>query len=197
MPWAAAAVAAVGVAGSVISSEGQKSAVSKGQQQADARVAPYANQGATSVQDQADLLGLNGSDAATTAMGKFTASPGYQYQVDQGLRAVDAGAASQGIVRSGATLKAEQTLGNNLANQDFGNYINRLNSLSTLGESAATGQAKTDTGAASQQASIYGNEVKGVTSSVQGALGNSGVQNGLSSMFSGGGGSSSVDYGTW
>ena len=49
-----------------------------------------------------------------------------------------------GMLRSGATLKAEQTFGTGLADQEFTNYYNRLFDLSKLGESAASGTAQRD-----------------------------------------------------
>lgn len=183
MPWGAVAAAAVGVVGSAISSSSQSGAISAGQQQANAALAPYSTTGAAADTRTADLLGLNGQPAADTAMAAFQASPGYAYQVQQGLRGVDAGAAAKGMLRSGSTLKAEQTLGSNLANQDFGDYVSRLNSLSNYGITAAGGQASTDTSAAGQQASIVGNEAKGLTTAVGGLAGNSSVQNGLAGLF--------------
>lgn len=186
--WAGAAAAAVSagtqLAGAVGGGSAQSGAISSGQQQANAVLAPYSNTGVQSNTQTANLLGLNGQPAADSAMSTFQASPGYQYSVQQGLKAVDAGAASQGVLRSGAALKAEQTLGNNLANQDFGSYISRLNSLSNYGITAAGGQASTDTSAAGQQASIYGNTAGSIANGIGGALGNSGVQNGLSGLFS-------------
>jgi hypothetical protein len=131
-------------------------------------------------------------------MAKFQQSPGYQWQLGQGLRAVDAGAASRGMARSGATLKAEQTLGSNLANQDFGNYWNRLQQLSGSGldaakgiASAATGGAQqiagVDTGQASMDASIYGNMAKGIGTSANQLLSNTAFQNYIGGAGGGGG----------
>ena len=66
-------------------------------------------------------------------MAGFHTSPGYQFQLDQGLRAVDAGAAANGLLRSGAALKAEQTFGTGLADKEFApDYYNRLFDLSKL-----------------------------------------------------------------
>jgi hypothetical protein len=132
-------------------------------------------------------------------MAKFQQSPGYSFQVQQGLRGVDAGAASQGILRSGATIKAEETLGSNLANQDFGNYWNRLQQLSGSGldaakgiASAATGGATqiagVDTGQASMDASIYGNMAKGVSTGANQLMSNTAFQNYIGGA--GGGGAS-------
>jgi hypothetical protein len=190
MPFGAAAAAVAGgvasaAAGSIISGmtgSKQSGAISDGQMQANAVLAPYSDTGVKSNTRTADLLGLNGQPAADTAMSSFQASPGYQYSVDQGLRAVDAGAAAKGMLRSGATLKAEQTLGSNLADQDFGNYITRLNSLSNFGITAAGGQASTDTSAAGQQASIYGNEGSNISKAVGG-----GVTNALTGLGTSGG----------
>ena len=137
-----------------------------------AQLAPWTGTGGSANTATADLLGLNGPDAATTAMG-FQASPGYAWSLDQGLRAVDAGAAAKGLLRSGATLKARNghsALG--LADQEFGQYYNNLFNLSKLGESAGagtgdadvkTGQgiAGTDVSTGAQLSSIYGNEAKG------------------------------------
>src|SRR5262252_1385492 len=94
---------------------------------------PYAQAGQLSLKDQQDLLGLNGQDAANAAMAKFQTSPGYQWQLQQGLRATDMGAAARGMLRSGATLKAEQAYGSGLADQEFGNYYNRLANLTSGG----------------------------------------------------------------
>lgn len=176
------ASAVVGSGISAITGAAQSGAISSGRDAANAVLAPYSNTGVQSNKQTADLLGLNGQDAANSAMSTFQASPGYQYQVSEGLKAVDSGAAAKGVLRSGGVLKAEQTLGNNLANQDFGNYISRLNSLSNFGITAAGGQASTDTSAAGNQASIYGNIGSGVSNAVGG-----GVQNALTGMGTSGG----------
>jgi hypothetical protein len=147
---------------------------------------PYREAGLAPLQAQQDLLGLNGQPAADAAMANFQSSPGYQFQLDQGLRAVDAGAAASGMLRSGATLKAEQTFGQGLANTDFGQYFSRLNALSTLGANAAAGGAQTagtaaqlDQSAGNTQASIYGDAFKGLGSAANTLLQNPTVQNSL------------------
>ncbi len=144
MPWGAVAGAVVSAGIGAATKGGQSEAISQGQQQSNAIsqaaideskkiYQPFMDTGQHALTGLADFSGLNGADAAGTAMKMFTASPGYGYQVEQGLRAVDAGAASRGMLRSGATLKAEQTLGANLANQDFGAYMGRLGSLADIG----------------------------------------------------------------
>ncbi len=188
MPFGAVAAAVAPAAISAISgaiqggsaASGAAAATGASQQAintATANVAPYTAAGATATNAYSDLLGLNGADAATKAMGSFTASPGYGYSLQQGLRGVDAGAAAAGMLRSGATLKAEQTLGTNLANQDFGNYLGRINTLAQTGAGVTnslnglisgqgTNQAQIANNAGAQQASIYGNVASGITNGI-------------------------------
>lgn len=126
-------------------------------------------------------------------MKAFQASPGYSFAVQQGQQAVDHGAAARGMLRSGETIRSEATLGQNLASQEFGNYLNRLNGLSNIGlqasgglVSAYTGQANniqsTDTGAAGAQAGIYGSEGRAITGGINSAA------NSLGQMYQSGSG---------
>ena len=187
MPFAVAAAgvtAAGAIAGSAIQAGATKSAQSSANaaqaaalEQSRSDLAPYNTQGALATTDASNLLGLNGPAAASTAMGNFQQSPGYQWSFDQGMRAVDAGAAAKGLLHSGATLKAEQTFGTGLADQEFSNYYNRLYNLSNLGENAAaktganavttgSGIAQTDASAGQQLSSIYGGDAKSLGGTV-------------------------------
>ena len=170
------------------------------QQQYDAAIrgyTPYQQAGQLSLQDQQDLLGLNGPDAANAAMAKFQTSPGYQWSLQQGLRATDAGAAARGILNSGATLKGEETFATGLADQEFGNYYNRLANLSSGGltaatnmaaagnnlvaqeEGNATGQAGIALGAGNAQSAIIGNAATGVGNTLNNLFNNQNFQNWL------------------
>lgn len=199
MPFAVAA-AGIGAAGTIAGGLMQSGAARAGQAQAQKQfeqqrqdLAPYRQAGLAPLQAQQDLLGLNGQDAATAAMANFQSSPGYQFQLDQGLRAVDAGAAASGMLRSGAALKAEQTFGQGLANTDFSNYYSRLAGLSSLGANAAAGGAQTAQGAASAalgganaQSSIYGNTASSLGTTANALLNNKDFQNWISGPPSGG-----------
>lgn len=68
----------------------------------------------------------------------FTQSPGYQYQLDQGLKAIERRNAATGTLLGGNTLKELQEYGSNLANQDYNNYINNLMGQANIGQNAAT-----------------------------------------------------------
>src|SRR6185312_2673910 len=64
-----------------------------------------------------DATGANGAAGYANATNNFQTNPGYQFQLNQGLQAIDRGAASKGMVTSGNTLNAEQQYGTGLANQ--------------------------------------------------------------------------------
>lgn len=163
--------------------------------------APYVASGQNALTSIGNLSGLNGADASKAALANFQTSPGYGFAVQQGLSAVDHGAAANGMLRSGETLRAEQTLGNNLANNQFGEYYNRLSGIAGMGlqgaglqnQSTSTydgllgGQSNTAAQTANangmNQASIYGNAINGAAGGVTNA-----ARNGLFSTAMGGGG---------
>jgi hypothetical protein len=67
----------------------------------------------------------------------FQQSPGYQWTQDEAMRGVMANQSARGLVNSGSTLRALQDRSANLANQEYGNYMNRLAALSGIGQTAA------------------------------------------------------------
>ena len=164
--------------------------------QSRADVAPWTTAGGQALTGVQDASGLNGQPGYDAAMAGFHTSPGYQFQLDQGLRAIDAGAASKGILNSGATLKAEQTFGTGLADKEFTDYYNRLFDLSKLGEGAAsgsaaasqatgTGIAQTDLSLGSAEASAYGNAAKGIGNAVNNYENNSLYTNRTNTLMNG------------
>jgi hypothetical protein len=174
------------------------SAQMRGLEQSRADLAPWRDAGGAAIPAVQNAAGLNGQPGYDAAMTAFHTSPGYQFQLDQGLRAIDAGAASKGILNSGATLKAEQTFGTGLADKEFTDYYNRLFDLSKLGEDAAGGSAKltadaakgiaqTDLSEGSALSSIYGNAAKGVSDSVNNYMNNSLYQSRTNALMGGGG----------
>lgn len=73
----------------------------------------------------------------------FEASPGYQFRMEEGARAIDRGMNAQGLYGSGARAKALMRYGQGLAGEEYGNYMNRLAALAGIGQTAtgATAQA--------------------------------------------------------
>ena len=158
---------------------------------------PFISTGTNALSAASDAAGLNGASGYADALSSFQASPGFAYDEQQGLSAIDNGAASTGTLRTGNTVRAEEGLGENLANQDFSNYYNRLSGLATQGMTAtnslgqagltsASAVASADTSAATAQANIAGNTSKSVGNALSGLAGNTSVQNALSGLGSSG-----------
>lgn len=146
--WAAGAAAVAGVAGTVYASEKSGEAADKsiaaqreGRDQARSDLMPWADAGQRAIPRVNALLGLDGPEAAATALEDFRTSPGYDFRFNQGVRALDASASARGMLRSGAQQKALTAFGQGSADQEFTAYYNRLMDLSRVGQSSAAGQA--------------------------------------------------------
>lgn len=81
-----------------------------------------------------DLLGLSGNKVDATEI--FRNTPGYQFKMDQGLKAVNSNAYASGSGNSGATLKALLKTGQGVADQAFGNYLGQVNVVADRGTAA-------------------------------------------------------------
>jgi hypothetical protein len=88
----------------------------------------------------AAALGIGGDPASV--MNLWQNTPGYQFTLNQGLQAIDRGAASRGMLTSGNTLAAEQAYGSGLANQYYQNYVNSLQPYLGAQNTSATGLAQ-------------------------------------------------------
>lgn len=105
--------------------------------------------GATSL--ALDALGVNGADGNARATQAFQAGPGYQYAVDQSLDAINRKAAALGIAAGGNTLAALSDRAGNMANQEYGSWLDRLNGYVSPELQATGGQA----GAIASKAPVY------------------------------------------
>jgi hypothetical protein len=89
-----------------------------------------------------DLLGIGGDPAASqAAFQRFRDSSGYQFQLSEGLGAINANAYARGMGDSGATLKALQDRGNAMAQGSFQTYLGNLQNVSNQGTTAASALA--------------------------------------------------------
>lgn len=140
------------------SEKGDAAAIAESRREYDqtrADYAPWRTAGASAVGALTNAYGLNSQlgtagnvpgaqgtqGSQVGAYGGFFASPGYQFRLDEGLKAIDRGAASRGILGSGATIKAEQRYGEGLAASEYDAYTSRLAQLAGLGQSATAGTA--------------------------------------------------------
>lgn len=176
----AAGIGAVGsIAGGVISSNGAKKAAQTQQNVTNQQIAannanqqmirglsqPTIDRGNAAGQIYSGLLGAGGDpNAAASALATYRGSSGYQDLLTQGLGAVNANAYARGMGDSGATLKALQTRGMNLADQNVQQYMGNLNTLIQTGNSAignvagvATATTQSNNGALQAGADAAGN----------------------------------------
>ena len=73
------------------------------------------------------------------ATDRLEQTPGYQFQMTQGTKAIARSQAARGMLRSGNTQLGIQAYGQGLAEQTFNTYMNRLSGIVAQG-SGATGQ---------------------------------------------------------
>lgn len=218
----AAAIAGAGlagVAGSAISASTNANAATKAAQtQANAAnnasnnelamfgqvrqsLTPYINAGGQGISDlQSALPGLTTPMNPTFAptQQQLEQTPGYQFQLNQGLQATQNGYASQGLGVSGAALKGAANYSEGLAGttwqqqaqnyyQGFNNYLgqnqqiyNQLSGLASLGENAAAGVGNAGLSAQNQANAL---QTSGAAATAAGQVGSA---NALSSAISSG-----------
>lgn len=212
MPFAAVgAAAAVASAGmdiySGISSAGAANKASQEQQQAilqanqslgtnygaaEGYLSPYSGTGS----EASNLLNQMMQNPGKFQAG-FTASPGYQYNLQQQQGAIQNSAAARGGLTGGNTLMALQSNASGLANQDYQQYINNLMSNANMGLSADNSLANLQAqygqnisnnllgiGASQSAATVQGNNA--LNSGISGAIGS--LSSITPSQFSGLGG---------
>jgi hypothetical protein len=87
--------------------------------------------------------GLADYQALRAAVGPtFQASPGYEFARGEGIRAIDQAASARGMLGSGGRLRELTRYGTGVANQEYGNWLSRLQTMAGFGPSAtqASGQ---------------------------------------------------------
>lgn len=154
-----------------------------------------------------------GKYARDFGMSDYQADPGYAFRLKEGMKALDAQAASRGGLISGAALKAANRYGQDYASNEYSNAFNRYqtnrsNQLQPLQALMGTGQTATNqTGAAAgaygaaagSNALAAGNALAsgqiGSANAWNSALGNVGKMFN-SSSYGGGGGYSGVGSGS-
>lgn len=129
--------------------------INQGKDQALGFYQPYVEQGQKGFTALSDLYGLNGADAQKTAGSMYQTSPGYQFQMDQGMNAINNNAALNGMRRSGATMKALNSYGQGVASQDYNKWLSGLQGLGTAGLTAAAGSGNTALYAGNAKANLW------------------------------------------
>lgn len=113
---------------------------------------------ATAQQGQSDLAGIaaqygkmgNSQSSAESISDMLTKTPGYQFQLNQGLQGVARQAAAGGLGASGNALVAANQYSQDYAQNAHQGYLSNLNTVMQQGQSAATNVANAN-------AQLYGN----------------------------------------
>ena len=120
----------------------------------------------------------------------FQQSPGYQFIRDEGQRDLGNSFAARGGAFSGNALRGLSQFNQGLASQDYDNFVNQLNTMAGIGQTAAnqSGNAALQTGAnvgnlmaaqgdarasgIANSANIWGNALSGAANAFGGYFGN-------------------------
>ncbi len=166
MPFAVAA--GIGAAGSIASGViGANAAGSAAQTQADAanrasqveqqqfqqtqgNLAPYMGAGTNALTALQAALGIGPGGTGGPNAAALTSSPGYQFQLQQGLSGVQNAASASGGNMSGNTLKAITQYGQGLADTTWQQYLGNLTGLVGTGQNAANATGQFGANAAGQ-----------------------------------------------
>jgi hypothetical protein len=210
VPWAVAA-AAVGAVGAYAASSNTAGAAKdaanaqlSAAQQADqtqlamynqtrADQTPWRNAGGQAIGALSSWYGLPtvNADGTTTAanpnagaddMKLIQSLPGYQFNLQQGEQSTQRDLAAKGLLGSGAAAKALTQYGQGYAQNASNSYLNGLQSLSGIGQTAATNTGQAGMNAANQigsnqiyagnaQASGYANQANAVNQGLSGLSG--------------------------
>lgn len=141
---------------------------------------PYADAGKTSLAQLMGQMGPDGYFNQTYTGQDIYSDPSYQFRLQQGQDAIQSSAAARGGLLSGATLKALQGYGQDMASQEYQNAYNRFNADQTnqynrlsnlvgIGQNASAQQG--NFGAQTAQA-IANNTMAGGDARAAGIIGN-------------------------
>lgn len=119
----------------------------------------------------------------------FTQSPDYAFARDQGLQALERGAAARGGMYSGGADADRMRFASGLASQNYNSFYNRLQSMAGQGQTTAGGLGQLGMGMAGNIGNAYGNMGNARASSYLNQANNSagligGTTNALSGLFS-------------
>ena len=144
-----------------------------------ARQQPWLDAGRTALDAYQAELGLSAAAKNGTFKSGFRETPGYAFQVSEGEKGVTSNLAALGMKNSGAALKALTRFRTGLADQTYGDYLNRVG--------GAAGQGQVATSEANNMGQTYANNAgslgmdkaaatasgyTGATNAWTGALGN-------------------------
>lgn len=195
------APALIGGATSLYENEQARKALQDAETQSIGQLNPYLQSGAAANSRLSDLLGTSGNSGASgygSLTTPFSASdlqndPGYQFQLEEGNKALDRKSAASGNYFSGSALKAAEDYGQGLADTTLNQAYQRYLSGNQQQYSQLAGQAGVGANAATQAGNIYsgtGNAQAGADVSTGNIINQT-----LSSLLSGSGAKRPINVG--
>ena len=152
--------AAAGTAASFFAGDAQADAAEDAQRSTAAQAAqtrqdfaPWRGQGQVGLSSLADLMGqarpthlaedksLGALSGAEIPFASFEGSPGYQFRLDEGRKAIENSAAARGMLRSGGRLKAMERFAQGTAAPEYNNEFNRRALMAGVGQTATAQDA--------------------------------------------------------
>jgi hypothetical protein len=115
---------------------------------------PYRDFGESSLGQLKGLLGLGGADPTAT----LRATPGYQFQQQQGTQNTLNAASAMGMTLSGNTLQGLSTFNQGLADTTYQQAVGNAEFGAQLGQASAAGQAANVGANANSLGNIYTNQ---------------------------------------
>ena len=157
--------------------------------------APWRATGEAALSRLGAEYGLNGQ----APQSQFTESPGYQFRLGEGIKAQERSAASRGLLKSGAAVKAIQRYGEGLAASEYDSYWNRLSGLAGTGQAATNSVTQAGQSATNNITNAYGQMGNARASSYAntGSAVNSGINNVLFAYLNNQGGANGGFGGGW
>ncbi|WP_028716310.1 hypothetical protein [Paracoccus sp. J39] len=114
-----------------------------------------------------------------SAYGGFTATPGYEFRLQSGNDSINALAGARGGLHSGATLKALADYNQNIASEEYGNYLARLSGLTDMGQASAANTAQASNAFAQMGSGALANKGNALAGGAAGF--NNAIQDGINS----------------
>jgi hypothetical protein len=136
---------------------------------------PYAQGGLKGQNLYSDALGINGAQGNQNAVNAFQTSPGYQFGMDQGIQALERRASAQGNLQSGNTNLDTLKYAQGYANNNYNDWLSRLQGVGAQGLQATGSQAGLLSDLGNQNINVTGakaNAATGVANNISNAYGN-------------------------
>lgn len=153
-------------------------------------LAPWRDSGSLALGDLQKLLNIGGDPTQSRllkpfGLEDFQASPGYQFRLDEGMKAINKGAASRGMYYAPQTLQDLGKYQQGLASGEFMDAYNRYNADNSKIMGALSGLSTAGQNAATQTGYAGQNAASGIGSALTGgaaaqAAGYMGLANSLS-----------------